>query len=327
MSKVLVSIVCTNYNKGDWITDAIESFLRQKVDFTYEIIIIDDKSTDHSPDIIREYAKKYPEKIRAFYNTKNLGITQTWIKVCKEAQGKYIARCDGDDYWIDDSKLQKQVELLKKNKDSLWCSTDYDTITPEGRVTHRSAFETGLVDKSMSYAEMLVSKLLTMSSTWLVDTHLMREVNVGMDKTAVDDTFNIQLDLFNKTKLTYLPEATAVYRLSDDSDSRPVDIEVIRSRNERLLKTQLEYVEKYKDTDYAEIIKLLLHRNMQNEMWATERMQIIKQQKYYIGQLEEMVKARDKQIIDIVNSKKYKVGQAIASPVSTVKSILKPGSK
>lgn len=327
MNNTLVSVVCTNYNKGDWIADAIESFLRQEVDFTYEILVIDDKSTDHSPEIIQKYAEKYPDKIRAFYNKKNLGITKTWIKVCKEAQGKYIARCDGDDYWIDDRKLQKQVALLEKSKDSRWCSTDYDVVTPEGEVTHRAALETGLVDRSTSYAEMLVTKGITMSSTWLVDTQLMKEVNSEIDNEAVDDTFNIQLDLFIKTKLTYLPEATAVYRINDGSDSRPIEIEKIKSRNEQLLKTQLEYIEKYKDIDYAEIIKILLHRNMQNEMWAIERLQIINQQRHRIEQLEEMVSQRDNQIIGIVNSKKYKVGKAIASPVSAAKSIFKSGSK
>ena len=118
MSEVTVSIVCTNYNKGPWIVDAIESFLRQKTNFVYEIIIIDDKSTDNSPEIIKKYAEEHSDKIRAIFNRKNLGITKTWKKVCRQANGKYIARCDGDDYWIDNYKLQKQVDALRKNRKS-----------------------------------------------------------------------------------------------------------------------------------------------------------------------------------------------------------------
>lgn len=327
MSNIMVSVVCTNYNKGEWIREAIESFLAQKLTFDYEIILIDDASTDASTEIIKEYAAKYPDRIHALYNKENLGITKTWIKACKKAKGKYIARCDGDDYWIDDKKLQKQIKLLDENKDSLWCSTDYNIITPEGKLTHTSAFESELVDRADSYASMLVTKGFTMSSTWLVDTNLMQEINAGIDTSAVDDTFNIQLELFNKTKLTYLPTATVVYRLNDGSDSRPIELEKIRSRNERLLKTQLEYIEKYKDVDYREIIEILLHRNLQFEMWATERLQIVHQQRTYIKSLEDQIIAKDKQILGILRSKKYKAARALTSPISTARSVINKKTK
>jgi glucosyltransferase len=310
MSNIKVSIVCTNYNKGHWIREAIESFLAQKCKFEYEIILIDDGSTDISPEIIKEYAARHPGIIRAFYNKKNIGITKTWIKACKEFRGKYIARCDGDDYWIDSKKLEKQVALLEKTKDSQWCSTDYNIITPEGKLTHTSAFESGLIDRAESYAEMLATKGFTMSSTWLVDANLMQEINAEIDSSAVDDTFNIQLELFNKTKLTYLPEATVVYRLNEGSDSRPVEIDKIRSRHKRLLNTQLEYIEKYKDVAYSEILKILLPQNMQNEMWATERLQIIHEQRRHIKQQEAHVKELEEVIHAIIDSRSYRLATA-----------------
>lgn len=322
-----VSIVCTNYNKGEWIRDAIESFLAQKPKFDYEVIIIDDASTDRSPEIIAEYATKYPGKIRAFYNKKNLGITKTWIKVCEEARGKYIARCDGDDYWIDGKKLQKQVDLLEKTSNSLWCSTDYNIATPEGKVTHVSAFENGVVDRSSSYAQMLATRGFTMSSTWLLDSSLMKEVNADIDSSAVDDTFSIQLELFNRTRLSYLPEATTVFRLNDGSDSRPTDIEKIRSRNERLLKTQLEYIEKYKDIDYEEIIKILLAKSMQYEMWAIERLHIIEDHRDHIKQQETHIQDLEQTIQCITRSPSYKIGRSISQPLKTTKAVLKKANE
>lgn len=327
MKNIKVSIVCTNYNKGDWIAEAIESFLRQEVDFRYEILVIDDGSTDHSPKIIRDYAGKHPEIIKAFFNQKNIGITKTWTKVCKEAKGKYIARCDGDDYWIDNKKLQKQVKLLEKNKDSLWCSTDYNIITPEGKLVHESAFKSGLVDRSDSYAMMLATKGFTMASTWLVEANLMRKINTEVDSSAVDDTFNIQLDLFNKTKLTYLPEPTVVYRLHDGSDSRPIEMEKIRSRHERLLKTQLEYIEKYKDVDYAEILKILLRRNLLYEMWAIERLKIVHNQQRQIDELKGTIEYKDRQISDIINSRRYKIGRFFIAPLAKLKLIVSKRGK
>lgn len=317
----LVSIICTNFNKGDWIRDALESFLKQKADFTYEILIIDDASTDNSPAIIRQYAERYPDLVHAFFNKKNLGITKTWVKVCKQAKGKYIARCDGDDYWIDDRKLQKQVDLLKESKNSKWCSTDYNIISPEGGLLHTSAFENGLVDRADSYARMLVTKGFTMSSTWLVDTRLMQEINSEIDTNAIDDTFNLQLDLFRKTKLTYLPEATVVYRINEGSDSRPTDMEKIRVRNERLLKTQLEYIEKYKDVDYEEMLKLLLPRDMQMELWSIERLHIIQQKERHIKQQEQFIKSLEKRLKTITESKMYRLMVACRNLVISCKNI------
>ncbi len=123
-----VSIICTNYNKGDWVREAMDSFLNQKTNFDFEIIIIDDASTDHSYEIIQEYQNKFPEKVRTFRNEVNLGIARTWKKVCQEAKGQYIARCDSDDFWTDPLKLQKQVDLLDASSDSLWSNTEFDSI-------------------------------------------------------------------------------------------------------------------------------------------------------------------------------------------------------
>lgn len=321
----LVSIVCTNYNKGVWIREAIESFLKQKTNFEYEILLIDDKSTDKSPEIIKEYAKRYPRKIRAFYNEKNLGITRTWKKICKEAKGKYIARCDGDDYWIDNHKLQKQVTVLEGRKDAKWCCTDYDIATAEGTVTHHAAVKTGLINRPKSYAEMLATKGITMSSTWLVETHLMLEVDEELDDMAVDDTFNIQLDLFNKTSLIYLPDSTAVFRINAGSDSRPVDMNNVKDRARRLLKTQLEYVEKYKGVDDENIIKELLYQSMRDDQVANERLQLINQQKTHIELQDDSIRKKDKQISDIISSKRYKIGNIFVSPIIFLKSMIERG--
>ena len=80
-------------------------------DFDYEILLIDDASTDGSKAIIDRYQDQYPDLIRAFYNSENQGIAKTWVAICQEARGFYIARCDGDDFWLDKQKLQKQLVL------------------------------------------------------------------------------------------------------------------------------------------------------------------------------------------------------------------------
>lgn len=260
-----VSIICTNYNKGTWITDAIESFLKQKTNFPFEIIIIDDASSDQSPELIKEYQERYPDKIRAFFNEENLGIARTWIKICKEAKGEFIARCDGDDYWTDDLKLQKQVDLLEQNPESRWSNSDFDFVTSNKEVIYEKAIANKIIPFVYDFETLVSYKGMTMSSTWLVDRLLMLEVNELIDPNATDDTFNIQVELFRRTRLTFLSDSTTVYRITEDSDSRPVDDERFFSRIDGLLRTQLTYINQFEDIDFKRMVNILMEIDAEQE--------------------------------------------------------------
>ena len=253
-----VSIICTNYNKGDWVREAIDSFLNQKTNFDFEIIIIDDASTDHSYEIIQEYQKKFPEKVRTFRNEVNLGITRTWKKVCQEAKGQYIARCDSDDFWTDPLKLQKQVDLLDASTDSLWSNTEFDMVDLDGNLIQKDAFANKALPLIDSYEEMLVMKGMTMASTWLVDTTLMQDVSAQISDTAADDTFELQLELFKRTKISFLSDSTTVYRMNLGSDSKPMTLETAERRFTGILDSQIKYLNKYPDQDIQRISHLAL---------------------------------------------------------------------
>ena len=253
-----VSIICTNYNKGDWVREAIDSFLNQKTNFGFEIIIIDDASTDHSYEIIQEYQNKFPEKVRTFRNEVNLGITRTWKKICQEAKGQYIARCDSDDFWTDPLKLQKQVDLLDASTDSLWSNTEFDMVDLDGNLIQKDAFANKALPLIDSYEEMLVMKGMTMASTWLVDTTLMQDVSAQISDTAADDTFELQLELFKRTKISFLSDSTTVYRMNLGSDSKPMTLETAERRFTGILDSQIKYLNKYPDQDIQRISHLAL---------------------------------------------------------------------
>ncbi len=116
-SQPLVSICCITYNHEKYIEEALDSFLMQEIDFPFEIVIDDDSSTDKTPDIICQYIENYPNIIRANLRKKNVGSMTNFIENIKRARGKYIALCEGDDYWIDSYKLKKQSDFLEKNKE------------------------------------------------------------------------------------------------------------------------------------------------------------------------------------------------------------------
>lgn len=115
--KPLVSIDCITYNQEKYIARTIDSFLMQKTNFNYEILIHDDASTDNTPEIIKRYEKKYPRKIRVIYQKENQYSQgkDIWSINSARAAGKYITLCEGDDFWIDPLKLQKQVEYMENN--------------------------------------------------------------------------------------------------------------------------------------------------------------------------------------------------------------------
>lgn len=143
MKEPLVSICCIAYNHGRYIRDAINGFLMQKAGFPIEIIIHDDASADDTAGIIREYAAKYPDLITPILQDKNrysLG-RRSWLTcLLARARGKYIALCEGDDYWTDPDKLQKQVDFMEANPDYILCFTNYNEVDESGKIIKENAF-------------------------------------------------------------------------------------------------------------------------------------------------------------------------------------------
>ncbi len=124
-NEIIVSICCITYNHEKYIAQAIESFLKQKTNFKYEIVIQDDASTDNTVKIIENYKEKYNNTIRTIYHKKNIyskvGASGVLLEALKYCRGKYIAICEGDDYWCDESKIQLQVEYMMENPNCTFC--------------------------------------------------------------------------------------------------------------------------------------------------------------------------------------------------------------
>lgn len=121
----LVSISCITYNHAPYIRQCLDGFMMQQTNFAFEVLIHDDASTDGTTEIIKEYEAKYPNIIKPLYEEEN-----QWVKGRRgsavfnfpRAKGKYIALCEGDDYWTDPLKLQKQVDFLEANPEYVMCS-------------------------------------------------------------------------------------------------------------------------------------------------------------------------------------------------------------
>lgn len=138
LSDIMVSIFCITYNHEKYIKKAIESFLMQKTNFKFEILIHDDASTDNTTNIIKEYQKLYPDIIKPFIQQTNQysqGVRRLNIKYnVPRAKGRYVAFCEGDDYWIDENKLQYQIDYLDKHDDCGMCFHAAEKVYENGEL-------------------------------------------------------------------------------------------------------------------------------------------------------------------------------------------------
>lgn len=116
----MVTVICKTYNQEKYIAQALESFVQQKTSFPFEVIVHDDASTDATAEIIREYEQRYPHIIHPIYQVENQhskGVDSTLDYIIPKALGKYIAICEGDDFWTESTKLQKQFDYLEGHPD------------------------------------------------------------------------------------------------------------------------------------------------------------------------------------------------------------------
>jgi glycosyltransferase involved in cell wall biosynthesis len=121
----VASVFVATYNHSTYIRNCLDSIIAQKSSFPFELIIGEDCSTDGTREIVFDYARTYPQIIRVITADKNVGQEANWIRGLKACRGKYIALCDGDDYWNDPHKLEKQIEFMQANPEYSMCYHSY----------------------------------------------------------------------------------------------------------------------------------------------------------------------------------------------------------
>lgn len=136
---IKVSVICLAYNHGKYIREALEGFVNQKTNFKYEVIVHDDASLDNTAQIIKEYQQNYPEIIKPIFQTENQyskGV-KVLANAVKFAKGEFLAFCEGDDYWIDENKLQMQYDVMKKNPGVVFCAHKVQCVNEDMSMNER----------------------------------------------------------------------------------------------------------------------------------------------------------------------------------------------
>ena len=125
---IAVSVVVLCFNQSEFILDCLRGIAQQKGDFQLELIISDDASTDNTPQLIQNWAQEYFPQARLLFREKNGGVAFNWLDTISKAKGKYIALCEGDDFWTDPNKLQRQIQALESHPDASLCWHEVDVL-------------------------------------------------------------------------------------------------------------------------------------------------------------------------------------------------------
>ena len=225
-NKPLVSVFCLTYNHAPYIRQCLDGFLMQRTSFDYEVIINDDASTDGTTEIIKEYENKYPEIIIPIYHEENLyskGERGFWNKYClPRAQGKYIALCEGDDYWTDPYKLQKQVDFLEGHP-------EYGLVYAKAKYFNQKQqkFEGVLGKDYISFENLLRENIIPTLTVMLRKSLIFQyynEIDVSKMGWKMGD-YPLWLWVAERSKLYFINDVVAVYRALEESASHSKSVE------------------------------------------------------------------------------------------------------
>lgn len=245
----LVSIDCITYNHESFICDALEGFLMQKTNFRFEILVHDDASTDQTANVIRKYEKKYPDIIKPIYQKENQyskGVEiQTQIQFPR-ARGEYIAICEGDDYWTDPLKLQKQVDFLEDNPEYGLVYSDVDTLNDKSKIIEKSVFKNKLGLKINTFENILINTWWLAPCTWMIRFDVYQKFKCLQNNSHIAGDFPLLLIMSKNSKIYFLQESTAVYRVLTNSASHHTDIQDQYIFLQGILKMQMDFALYYK---------------------------------------------------------------------------------
>ena len=206
----LVDVLMPVYNHEKYIAQAIEGIVAQQTNFKFRLIIGEDKSPDGSRAIIEKYAQQYPDIIYPTYHEVNLGATGNGTFLFSTVKAKYIAVCEGDDFWVDPTKLQRQFDFMEANPDFAVCFTKVDCINDHGKKVEGLFPE--ITKDVFTIEDVIMADMVFMPSATLFYRNMLPHPMPQFYVKAMSGDIAIHLLLTDIGKAKCLPGITAVYR-------------------------------------------------------------------------------------------------------------------
>jgi glycosyltransferase involved in cell wall biosynthesis len=224
----LASVVMLAYNHGRYLRESVESIVQQKTSFPFECIIGEDCSPDDTRKIALELQQAYPEIVRVITSDKNVGALENLRRVEQACRGRYVAYCDGDDYWHARHKLQAQVDFLEANPEYVLVHGGWRWFFVEtGRLSSNVMYQPSDLKDEEAYFDLLMNRRVVMTLTacarrTALDS-VLRECPECYDSHFLMGDTQRWLELSRRGKVKYLPEMLATYRILPESASQAKD--------------------------------------------------------------------------------------------------------
>ena len=276
---IMVSIHCLAYNHERYIAEAIEGFLMQKTSFAFEVLIHDDASTDHTADIIRKYEKEYPDIIKPIYQkenqySKHISIFRNYQ--LPRLKGKYYAICEGDDYWTDPDKLQKQFEAMEEHPEVDICSHSALLVNADDKTIVRECAP------AKENCIIPVEKVIEGGGGFVMTNSLF--VRKGYDSDILpfrqQYTYDYSLQIAGALRggMLYLADNMSAYRVLSQNSWVKLQSSDLQKRKKHTERVELMLNQLNKDTNYRynRSIKKVIVRNKMRTFVRTMK-RLIKQ--------------------------------------------------
>lgn len=245
----MIDVAMVTYNQEEFIANAIESVLKQKTTFPFRLVIGEDCSTDNTREICLNYAKNHPEKIKLISQKSNQGLLKNYQSVFKECNAKYLAILEGDDYWIDDYKLQKQIDLLESDSQIGFVHANFNILTQSEVKRYIPPSHVKLAGHI--YDDLIVGNfigpLTVCARKELIDKYVDFDVMLNLNFKTID--YVIWLELSKNSVVGYQNESVAVYRKEKGSVSLPSDFDKYEQFMISILRTLNYFENKYSSTN------------------------------------------------------------------------------
>lgn len=223
---VMVSIITTVYNHEEYIEHAIQSVLMQKVNFQYEFLIGEDCSSDRSYEICRKYADANTDKILLFHREKNLGGKKNREDLWLRSRGKYMIHLEGDDYWTDENKLQKQVDFLESHSDYIACAHKFHVVDRYEKEYYDRDFEIQFLQDNPYSVQDFERGLMISHLNSILFRNFIRDQSIDWDfwlnrpsNVLFTGDTTLNMILVSNGKMHCLDNYMSCYRKVTDSDS------------------------------------------------------------------------------------------------------------
>ena len=319
---VMLSVIMPVYNHEKYVAKAIESVIAQETNFKYELIIGEDKSTDNSLKIIREYERMHPDKIRVLAREENMGASKNGYDLYMNARGKYIATLEGDDYWLGTEKLQRQVDFLEENPDYIACAHRFKVVNQDEEEYYDRDFECQFFQNNPYTKEVLEKGLMLSHINSLVFRNIFKDESINTDLWREFDVpagdYAVTALLILNGKMHFLDKCYSCYRkiISDVASS----FSAMQERNNKrdiLFKSTIELeeflnrnykfdcVERKKSTFASAVFKWYREKNDKNLKVVLNIIKYSKQQFRYITWGIYLVSCRA--MLDLTGRRKERV--------------------